>query len=176
MRTICALTFALLLSIPATARAEGRHDVALETGIGLTTGPTTFLLTAGLPIGIARDVAVGPMMQLGVGDDDQLIFSPTLDVRYAPPLSRFVRNEDSIWSRIRPLGHAGAGLAYLRRNHSFRNDEDLGFLVNFGLGLEFYATDQLFFGTRMTLNVMPGEVLGETFFLSWQLAQLKFRF
>ena len=43
-------------------------------------------------------------------------------------------------------------------------------------GLEFAASDRLSFGTRMTFNVMPGDILGETFFFSWQRAQLKLRF
>ncbi len=62
------------------------------------------------------------------------------------------------------------------RNRRFRDDDDLGFMFNMGLGVQYDWTDRMSFGTRMTFNVLPGEVLGDRFFFSWQMAQLRYRF
>ena len=107
---ILALVLAL---IPAAALAQHEGSpIALETGIGFTSDPTTFLLATELPIRIAPDWDLGPLLQLGVGDN-RLIVAPTLNVRYSFPLSRYVTNENPVWQRLRPLAHAGLGFAYI---------------------------------------------------------------
>ena len=70
----------------------------------------------------------------------------------------------------------GLGFAFLEREQSSGDDDDLGFMFNLGLGIEYEWADRTTVGTRMTFNIMPGEVLGERFFFSWQLAQLRYRF
>jgi hypothetical protein len=174
MRNLLAvLAVCAAFSLPAAA-GEGR-GVAIETGIGFTSDPTTFLLSTELPIAISRDFDLGPLVQLGVGND-RLIVAPTVNARYSFPLSRYVTDEDPVWDRLRPIAHGGLGFAYLERDRRPGDDDDLGFLFNLGLGIQYEWTDRVSFGTRMTFNVMPGEVLDERFFFSWQLAQLRYRF
>ncbi len=171
------LILALVLALgPAAALAQYEESpIALETGIGFTSDPTTFLLATELPIRIARDWDLGPLVQLGVGDN-RLIVAPTLNVRYSFPLSRYVTDESPVWQRLRPLAHAGLGFAYIERDQRFAHDDDLGFMFNLGLGIHYDWTDRVSFGTRMTFNVMPGQILDDSFFFSWQLAQLRYRF
>ncbi len=94
---LLALVFALSPAA-ALAQHEGSPS-ALETGIGFTSDPTTFLLATELPIRIARDWELGPMVQLGVGDG-RLIVAPTVNARYSFPLSRYVTNGNPIWERL----------------------------------------------------------------------------
>ena len=164
---LCAL-------LPLAAAAEG-SSVALETGIGFTSDPTTFLLSTELPIAVARDFTLGPLVQLGISEH-RLIVAPTINTRYSFPLSRYVRNENPIWDRLYPIAHGGLGFAYIERDNKPGDDDDLGFLFNLGVGIQYAYTDRVSFGTRMTFNVMPGDVLDERFFFSWQLAQLRYRF
>jgi hypothetical protein len=166
--------FALCALVPFAAAAEGR-GVALETGIGFTSNPDTFLLSTELPIQIARDFDLGPLVQLGIGND-RLIVAPTVNVRYSFPLSRYIRNENPVWDRLSPVAHGGVGFAYLERDNKPGDDDDLGFLFNLGVGMQYAMTDRVSFGTRMTFNMMPGDVLDERFFFSWQVAQFRYRF
>jgi hypothetical protein len=165
----------VLVLIPLVAEARGEAGpVSLETGIGFTSDPATFLLATELPIQVARDVELGPLLQLGFGDHE-LIVAPSLDVRYSFLLSRYVTERSSVWSRLRPIAHGGVGFAYMQRDRVGSND-DLGFLFNLGAGIQYEWTDRLAFGTDMRFNVMPDEVLNDRFFFSWQLAQLRYRF
>lgn len=170
------LVVALVLTLsPLVAGARGEAGpVSLETGIGFTSDPATFLLATELPIHVAPNVDLGPFLQLGVGDG-QLIVAPTFNARYSFLLSRYVTERSSVWSRLRPLAEGGVGFAYMERDRVGSN-HDLGFLFNLGAGIQYEWTDQLAFGTRMTFNVMPSKVLNDRFFLSWQLAQLRYRF
>lgn len=166
----------LLTVIPLVAGARGEAGpVSLETGIGFTSDPTTFLLATELPIQVARDVELGPLVQLGLGDG-QLIVAPTLNVRYSFLLSRYVTEGSSVWNRLRPIAHGGVGFAYMERDQGGNSSDDLDFLFNLGAGIQYEWTDRVAFGTRVTFNVMPSEVLNDRFFLSWQLAQLRYRF
>lgn len=171
------LVLALVLTLSplvAVAEREG-SPLSLETGIGFTSDPTTFLLATELPIRVARDVDLGPLLQLGVGDD-RLIVAPTLNARYSFLLSRYVTDHHPVWDRLRPIAHGGLGFAYLERNRRGADDDDLGFLFNLGMGIQYESTERLAFGTRVTFNVMPSEVLNDRFFFSWQLAQIRYRF
>ena len=96
------LAFVLLMIAVGAAAAQPEHtSLALETGVGFTSGPTTFLLTTELPVRIAPNWDLGPLVQLGFGDD-RIILAPTLNVRYSFPLSRLVRDERPLWDRVRP--------------------------------------------------------------------------
>jgi len=175
MKKTLALALALAVG-PWTGTAEAQPGpVSIETGIGFTSDPSTFLLAAELPIQVAPDVEVGPLLQLGVGDD-RLIVAPTVNARYSFLLSRYVKNNRPVWDRLRPIAHAGLGFAYLEHDRPVNDDDDLGFLFNLGAGIQYEWTDRLAFGTRMTFNVMPTKVLDDRFFFSWQLAQLRYRF
>jgi hypothetical protein len=165
----------VLAASPLGAQARGEAPVSLETGIGFTADPTTLLLATELPIRVARDVELGPLLQLGVGDE-RLIVAPTVNARYSFPLSRYVDDRHPAWARLRPIAHGGLGFAYSERDRRGGDEDDLGFLFNLGAGIQYEATDRIAFGTRMTFNVMPVEVLGDHFFFSWQLAQLRYRF
>ena len=70
----------------------------------------------------------------------------------------------------------GSGLFFRCERDKRGKEHDLGFLFNLGMGLQYDWTERLAFGTRMTFNVMPSEVLNGRFFFSWQLAQLRYRF
>jgi opacity protein-like surface antigen len=115
-------------------------------------------------------MSVGPLLQLGVSDD-KLYFAPTLQLYVHPRL-------DGVLEPLRPYGHAGIGLAYLdkddRRNG--RDDDDVDFQFTAGLGFDYELREDLFLGTGLLFNVVPGSVVGERFIFSWQVMTFRHAF
>jgi hypothetical protein len=172
-----ALLYSLLLVAfcPLPGRAAEGSALSLETGIGFTSSPDTFLLTVEMPIRIAPAVDLGPLLQLGVSDR-RTIVAPTLNARYSFDLTRWVTSSREIFERLRPIAHGGLGFAYMHQDGRPGSDDDTGFLINFGFGAEYDVADRISVGSRMTFNLLPGDVLGENFFFSWQVATAHFRF
>ena len=164
---LCALPF---LAGPASAA-----DPALETGIGFTSGPSAALVTIAIPVEISPKLAVGPLLQLGFGRDNRVIVAPTLDLRLSTSLGPLFGDDPGSWENFELMGHAGLGFAYLEKERR-GDDDDTGFLFNFGAGIDYVATDRITLGTRMTFNILPTGVLNEDFFFSWQLIHLRVRF
>ena len=152
--------------------------MALETGLGFTSGPSTALVTMAIPVEMTRSLAVGPMLQLGFGKDERVIVAPTLDTRFSMGLGT-VFGEDpddpGAWDNFELMAHGGIGFAYLEKERR-GDDDDTGFLFNFGAGIDYLAGDRITLGTRMTFNIMPTGVLDEDFFFAWQVLHMRIRF
>jgi len=138
-----------------------------RSGIGFTEDPTTFLLALGADYFVTEDVSVGPLLQFGL-DDDPFIFAPTLHVQYTLDLADI----DS----LKPYLQAGLGFAYMQDYKRNGDEDDLGFLINTGAGLDWYFDERMAVGTSFLLNALPDEVLNEEFFFSWQVVTLRFLF
>lgn len=162
---------------PATSLAG--EDVRLaagewspHAGIGFVADPDAFLLGLGLDYGVAEFMSLGPLLQLGLSDDDTLV-APTLNFHFGIPLSgvsnQYVR-------RLEPFVQAGLGMVYLEKERGNDEDDDAGFLMNGGVGAQYWLTDDMAVGTNMLFNGMPEDVLDENFFFSWQLVTFRYRF
>jgi len=152
---------------PARSEAEGSYFV--EAGIGQTFGPSTFLLSATACKFVDSHLAIGPTLQLGI-DDDETIFAPTFGVRRAFDL------DSADLHKVEPYLEGGVGFAYLEDDRRGGDDDDLGFLLTFGLGANVQLQPNLALGTGVLVNLMPGEVLDERLFVSWRILQLQFAF
>ncbi len=132
-------------------------------GIGFTDDPNAFLMNFELPYAFDQWVSAGPMMQVGLHNDNTIV-APTLNITVTVP---DLPGKD--FDRIHPYSFAGIGFAYLKDDDRQRNDNDTGFLINFGFGLEYQLTQSLFLGSQMMFNFLPKDTLGENFFYSWQI-------
>jgi hypothetical protein len=168
----------LALLAPATSLAAG-DDVRLapgewspHAGIGFTSDPDAFLLGVGLDYGVLEWMSLGPLLQLGIGDDHTIV-APTLNFHFGIDLSgvsnRYVR-------RIEPFVQAGLGFAYIEKERGNRDRDDLGFLMNGGLGAQYWLTDEMAVGSNVLFNGMPEDVVDENFFFSWQVVTFRYRF
>jgi opacity protein-like surface antigen len=166
-----------LLAPTATFAADG--DVRLKAGewsphagIGFIAEPDAFLLGVGLDFGVASWLSLGPLLQAGFSDDDTIV-APTLNFHFGIDLSgvsnQYVR-------RIEPFVQAGLGMAYIEKERGNDEDDDLGFLMNGGVGAQYWLTDEMAVGTSLLFNGMPEDVLDENFFFSWQLVTFRYRF
>lgn len=159
------LLFSWLPSFAASAGEHGEDETfSVRAGPGFTASPTTFLMGVDVPFAVTKNVALGPSFQLGV-DDDTTFFAPTWNVEFRLPL------ED-----VTPYAYGGAGLGYVKKDHRHGDDDDAGFLFDLGIGLDFWVSDEIALGSRMTFNFMPSDVEGETFIFSWQVLTGRFSF
>ncbi len=145
---------------PATnVPREGDKNFLL--GGGVNGDPGGALLGGQLDVYLTDDWAVGPLLQVGFSDDD-FVIAPSFNVKR---VFGMLTVGDSRW---RPFVQAGVGLAF--------DDDDLGFLLNGGGGVEVFLSNDLNLASTFMVNVMPDEDLGDSAFLSWQIIQVQFRF
>lgn len=166
----------LLLAAPVAAQDPAEPDDptgwSLRTGLGFTLSPANFLLSLEAPYMVNRHLGVGPLVQFAVSDD-WLMIMPTANVHYRFDLSG-VDNPDL--RRLSPFLQGGVGFGWLEKDLGPIDVDDTGFLLNVGFGFEYALTDRVSLGNNVMFNILPGEVVGQTFIFSWQFATARFRF
>ena len=142
---------------------------SLRGAFGFTLDPETFLLAFEGNYFVDENFAVGPLLQLGVSGN-RVILAPTVNFRgvFDLPVEGL--------ERLKPFVQGGMGLAYLQKDNRRGDNDDVGFLFNFGFGADYHLTNELSLGSNILFNVMPDKVLGENFFFSWQLISASFHF
>lgn len=153
------------------SRDEPSSGWALRAGIGFTLDPDAFLLTFDAPYALTEDVRVGPLLQLAV-DDDHVILAPSANVQYVFDLSDI----DESLVDLKPFVQGGVGFAYYHQDRRRGDDDDVGFLIHVGFGLEYLLTGRLAVGNSLLFNILPVDALGDHFFFSWQFVTVSFRF
>jgi hypothetical protein len=153
------------LSPRAPSDARANQGWFIEPGLGLTAGPSTFLMAVTAGKFIEHNFALGPMVQLGVSGDD-VFFAPTVNARGVFDL------EGQGLERVKPYVEGGLGLAYVEKDHHSGDDDEWGFLVNMGTGVDIELERNITLGTGFIFNFMPSEVEGEHFIFSWKILQL----
>lgn len=170
MTRIRCIAACLLLVLPcagAHAQSRGRGETAsVRGGLGFTASPDSFLMGVEVPFSVSDYLALGPSMQFGI-DDDTTFFAPTWIGEFRLPL------EDSPFL---PYAQVGFGAAYLEKERRGRDRDDWGFLIDLGIGGDFWVTDEFAVGTKATFHVMPDDVAGENFLFSWQVLTGRFSF
>ena len=140
-----------------------------RAGLGFTLDPSTVHLAAGAEYFFTENLAVGPLLQFGVGDD-WLIVAPTINGRWV-----FDFEQTGI-HRIKPYVQVGAGIAYIEKEKVTGDEDDVGVLINAGFGVDYYVTDPFAIGSSLLFNFLPGDVQDETFFFSWQILAATYHF
>lgn len=143
---------------------------SLRAGIGFIHDPTALLLNFEAPYAFDQWVSAGPMLQVGL-DDNNTIVAPSLNVSVTIP---DLPGED--FDRFHPFGFVGIGFAYIEDDNRRNDNSSTGFLVNFGVGLEYQLSDNFFLGSQMIFNFLPEETLDEYFFFSWQIGGARITF
>ena len=147
--------------------------LSVATGIGFTASPDTFLMGFEVDYRLAQGFSVGGTLQLGL-DDDHTIVSPTGHLRYTFDLS----GGGSDVARVRPFIQGGLGFTFIDLDNTPPgvDDDETGFMLNFGFGTELVLTDAISVGSKMLFNFMPDDVLNENFYYSWEIATVRYRF
>lgn len=143
-----------------------------RAGLGFTANPTTFLLNFEAPYSFNEWLAVGPMLQVGIDEeDDYTIVAPTMNVMLKYPDLR-----GTGFDRVVPYAFAGLGLAVIDDDNANNDKTSTGFLIDVGAGVEYQLTDRLFLGTQMMFDFLPSQTQGQHFIFAWQVGGLRYAF
>jgi hypothetical protein len=144
---------------------------SIQTGIGFTADPDTFLVNLDAPYAFNDWIAFGPAMQIGV-TDTRTVVSPTGHLRVTIP-----DLPGRAFDRVHPYGIAGMGFTVIENDNGRRDgDAAVGFLIDFGVGVEYQVSEKVFLGTQMMFNFLPEKVKREEFYFAWQVAGIRFDF
>jgi hypothetical protein len=139
--------------------------------MGFTIDPNDFLLSFELPYRFDQYVSVGPLFQIGLGDDRYLV-APSINLTITIP-DLPGQNLD----RFRPNFFTGVGFAVIKKAHTpSYDDREAAFLINAGFGVDYVVSQRVSVGSRMILNFLPGRALSNKFFYTWEVASIKLAF
>lgn len=158
---------------PAIQKGGSLAPVAGErraaVGIGITDSPDTFLFSGSADFYQSDRLAIGPALQLGFGDDQELI-APTFRVKFVFPIER-----SGASAQFLPFVTGGAGFAYLQKDRP-GDDDEAGLMLEGGGGLEVRFDEDYALASTVLLHGMPAELIDERSFVSWQIVEFSFRF
>ena len=152
------------------------RPLSARFGIGFTADPDTFLMGLEVDYHVMRSVSIGTQLHLGV-DDDQSLVAPVAYGRYHLFLSDFGLGE--MFDPVSGYGHVGLGINYQDFDGSRRprrDDDELEFMWNTGLGVEYALNDEVSINSQMMLNFMPDGVFGDHSYFSWEIVGVRYRF
>jgi hypothetical protein len=150
MKKLIAVILILVSSVVSAKAYEGRPTLGL--GIGFTVDPETFLMGGKFDFPLAYGFSLGPLVQIGLSDDDQLYgFSGNIKYTITIPEA----------PRVLPSLEAGAGVLVSDQN----DDAETSFLIVLGGGLDYMITDHFGLGGHVYANPAAGP--GEDFFVSF---------
>lgn len=143
---------------------------SLRGGIGFTEGPDSLLLGFELPYAFDQWVSAGPMLQVGI-DNENTIVAPSANVTIT-----IADLPGKALDRIVPFVSVGLGFAVIGDDDRQNANTGVGFLIPVGFGLEYPISDRLSLGSHMTLNFLPEETLNQDFWFSWQVGTIRIAF
>jgi hypothetical protein len=165
-----ASSAALRPSAPGAAAAPAEGDRRITVGVGFTDDPDAFLIGGDADFYQSERLAIGPSLQFAV-DDGVTIFAPSFHGKLVFPLE-----PSSSGTLMMPFVQGGAGIAYIDKDRGNNDEDDWGFLLQAGGGLEVRFDEKYALATTILVNLLPGEVTDEGAYLSWQIVQFSFTF
>ncbi len=156
-------------ALPSESSFQGHSnplDSQLPAGTGFSSSAGATLMGGSADLRIDNRFTFGPALQIGIADD-KLLVAPFGQARY------WFNDQDDEPTVFQPFAQVGAGAVYLDNQAS---SSDWGFLMNVGGGVRMLTGDNYQLGTAALLNFMPGDVAGESFYVSWEVIQFVFDF
>ncbi len=173
LAVVALLTLTAVAPAPATAQYESEFDPSWSVafGSGFVADPEGYLLAFELERRMARNFALGALLQLGLEKDDTLA-APHGYARYI-----FQLGDSGEASGVEPFLLAGLGFTHLDRDGSGpHRGHNTSFSMIFGGGLDYNFSEYFAIGSKMLVGVVPAEVLGESAYFSWEIARIKISF
>ncbi len=156
-------------SADAAADKGGAPDeTTLPIGVGLTAGPSTFLVGGTLDFAIDKNLTFGPSLQYGIDDNVNLI-AVSGQLKYFLPSDEA---ESGSFSLL-PYITGGVGLATIDKEG---RSSDSGMALNVGAGVRYFTGEHYRIGSEGRLYLMPDKVADERAFLSFELLQIVISF
>lgn len=165
------LSFVLAIPIGAFAQQQNADSrtgrVMLGGNLGMQAGTADDDVAAALVLSMDyfpdENLSLGPLLQVGfTGDLTQ--FGLSMQAKYTVDLRRA--------RQLKPNFQAGLGFLHvdMDRPPAGPNDTELGFLVPFGMGLDYEVASNMLVGTTLLLNFTDANIQGEqvgNVFMTW---------
>jgi hypothetical protein len=148
--------------------AAAPEKTTLPVGVGLTTGPKSFLIGATLDFPIDKQITIGPSLEHGFADHMSLT-SLTGQLKYFLPAS----GDGSDGMTLLPYLTVGVGMANIDKEGQ---SGDSGLLINGGAGVRFLTGEHYRIGSEARVNFLPSKLDGERGYLSFELLQIVISF
>ena len=164
-------TFTGTMPTMAVEPEEGRapDETTLPIGVGLTTGPSAFLVGATLDFALDKNLTFGPSLQYAF-DDDVTLGSLTGQIKYFLQLGDESSKKDQT---ILPYVTGGVGIASIDKEG---RSGDFGAVLNIGAGARLLTGDHYRLGSEARWNLLTDELGGEWAYISWEVIQVVFSF
>ena len=143
---------------------------SVRAGLGFIDDPNALLLNFEAPYAFDQWVSAGPTLQVGI-EDHNTIVAPTAAVTVSIP---DLPGDD--FDNVHPYALVGIGFAYIEDDNRQNDNSSVGFLINFGVGVEYQVSERFSIGSQMMFNFLPEETLDEDFFYSWQVGGVRIAF
>lgn len=130
----------------------------LPVGIGLTSSPSTTLLSAAYDIPADENLTLGPALLYGF-DSDETVFALNAQGKY------FL---NTIGESLLPYLTAGVGLGHIDRQG---RSGETGLLLSAGAGVRFKTGEHYLIGSELQFHYAPSDLSGDSSFISWQVLQ-----
>jgi len=169
------LPFALLLALAGASAPEARAQdelsyptIAIGANMGfqkLSSSNGLYAFGVDLPIYFTENFAIGPWMQLGVGQEAvNLLF--TANLRY-----HFDFLDRTRFNKVEPFIQGGAGLVYTKIAGAKATD----FVMNMGFGAEVPVSDRVYLGSDVMFNPILTRPSGGNWAFTWQFLTFRYR-
>jgi opacity protein-like surface antigen len=152
------------------APAEDR-PFSIQGGMGFSADPGGFMIGMEGDYRFHKDWSFAPRVRIAF-DDDLVIVASTGNLRYWFDLTEMGASSPD----FSPFLQTGIGASYIEKDDRRGDDDDTGFLLSLGGGVEARLTDELSLTSTMEFNIHPHDVLNENFFFTWEIAALRVRF
>lgn len=179
--TLATLFFALLLSPAASLAQEDARDemppsrspdddtrFSVGFGLGFVDDPGAVSLAFDAPVELNRNVSVGPWVAVALAENLVMV-NATANARYTFDLFDGPKTR-----RLRPFVQGGLGLNYTDDDQLLI--DEVNFLINTGLGLEYQVDEHVTVGTTAMFNVIPTAPRSRNFNVNVQLLGVRYRF
>lgn len=161
-------------SLPMTPADQDKNAAApekttLPVGVGLTTGPKSFLIGATLDFPIDKQITIGPSLEHGF-DNNMSLNALTGQLKYFLPASG---DGSEGGMSLLPYLTVGVGMATIDKEGQ---SSDSGLLINGGAGVRFLTGEHYRIGSEARVNFLPSKLDGERGYLSFELLQIVISF
>jgi hypothetical protein len=149
-------------------------DISVGGSAGIAFDRVGFLATGEMDFWIARFFSIGPLVQASLGRD--IIVTAGGGPKFTLDLG-----DNDFSNLVKPYAHFGPGLAIVTAEHKRREEPrryltEPGLVLTFGLGVDFYAWENVSLGTGFLWNWLVTRPAGQTFFFGWKVIEARFHF
>ncbi len=156
--------------LPSSIPQSLKGDTSVPVGLGFMLDPDMAMFSGAADVHLNTMMAMGPELVFA-SSSDRFLFSATVQIKTF--LNAADRGQEP--SRWQPYLQGGLGWSWFDSDRGSERSEN-SFLMNGGGGLRYRLSQNYSIGTGALINFVPGKILDDRWYFSWQIVQLVFHF